>query len=509
MAGNYDFLLRDVTTSKKYDTYFKNSRCEVVSQGFGNTDKTLKVLKKLTYEYQQDTKKLTKKFFKTQNLQQLVTQINNWLFSTFQYKVGGFEQNISSPNCAYSKRFDGIDCKTYSLIAGTILLNKGINFNFRKSKQQGESSDKWTHVYLTIPVNQQTNNLKEGYYLIDGTVAYPNENQVVKTKDIFMADKFPHYGLRAPEATTIFDRLLDGLSQAGLTDNTLLSIKHAFNSYTEQGINPKVKAARNNNGIYIEDVFVYFEYKQGLNGGGNPYEFNGGGSDGAGLDLLSLFGGLDLGNIISGILDGSLFCGNSAWGQREFDRYSSGLERYINPILSNLSNNLDVNQFQIEINKLSRAGAMFAGHFQSKIDRGYNSCSTKVLKSLRDLGLEIVQNVEFATNSASTNNTVTTTITTGEPVNFRSINMNEDNDGHLFDYTIYTIVANQNSNNNNANNNNNTNNNSTNNNPIIVANTTGNGTVPIIKPIVQKETKTSYAPVLIGAGILAKIAGIF
>ena len=99
----------------------------------------------------------------------MVSDIQNFLYWHLQYALDGEKQLLRSPACSWVSRFQGIDCKSYSIFASTILLNAGISHYMRRIKQKG-NPDAFTHVYVVVPIDQQSYDLSKEYYTIDGTI---------------------------------------------------------------------------------------------------------------------------------------------------------------------------------------------------------------------------------------------------------------------------------------------------------------------------------------------------
>ena len=268
----FEYLQREIDTSKRYDTYFKKSNCKVEYLGYGTTDLTLELMKKRTYEYKNQTKKLAATITNG-TLAKKTQEIQHFLYHYLQYKADGYEQNLKSPDCAYTDRLNGLDCKSYSVFGGSLLHNKGIHFYYRKVKQPNIKPKKYTHVYIVIPKNQKTKNLNDGYYVIDGTKRQQNEVHYTKKKDIqIMADKFPHYGLNGVETTRKasnfiqqFDRLLSNLQKRGVSESALLDLKNAVNYYLSKNQSAEIKPVKEQGGIYVGKTFVRIS-NFGLNG---------------------------------------------------------------------------------------------------------------------------------------------------------------------------------------------------------------------------------------------------
>lgn len=188
---------RVIKKGSEFEKYFKPF-CNTTFLGYGNTDLSIKIMAKWVKKYKHQTKQLALDHFAGYNLLDTVNKIYQFAHDHFQYKLDGADQQIRSPYCAWLDRYNGIDCKSYSVIVGTILDNLGINYYFKKTKQPGYSPDQFTHVYVSIPKNQKTNSL-EDYYIIDATIHNNIELPYLEAKTKLMSSKgLKHYGLGKP-----------------------------------------------------------------------------------------------------------------------------------------------------------------------------------------------------------------------------------------------------------------------------------------------------------------------
>jgi len=186
-------LFRNVQSGSQYHSLFPQVACERVPLGKGDTDYSIDKMVEWIIKHQNQTTKIAAKLEKS-SLQQTCSSIHDFLFNHFQYKADDSDQLLRSPACAWVQRYDGIDCKSYSIIASSLLLNLGINHYIRKVAytMPGE----YSHVYVIVPKNQKTNNLDDGFYMIDGTINTMQEPYYLDYKDEYMS--LAHYGLNRP-----------------------------------------------------------------------------------------------------------------------------------------------------------------------------------------------------------------------------------------------------------------------------------------------------------------------
>jgi hypothetical protein len=216
---------------------------------------TLKYMDQWATKYSYQMSKVAPRL-KGRNLKETVTNIYKFLYSHFQYKLDGSLQNLYSPSAAWHFRNQGFDCKTYSILASTILRNLNIPHTFRMVQQAGIMPGQWSHVYVIVPD-------KNTHQIIDATTHTNKEVNYTQKHDYTM---IVHRGLASPypygalgcacQGTTIkrnvglgapatmqqtianFHMFLDELEKKGfpreVTDRMLFLVK----SNVENGIDP-------------------------------------------------------------------------------------------------------------------------------------------------------------------------------------------------------------------------------------------------------------------------------
>lgn len=188
------YLFRSLKNGSQYNSLFSKSTGEIVELGKGDTDYSIDKMVDWILLHQHQTQKIAP-LLKKSSLEQTCKAIHEFVFWHFQYKADTSDQLLRSPNHAWKNRADGIDCKSYSIITSCILHNLGINHYIRKVAytKPGE----YTHVYVVVPKNQKTNDLNDGFYMIDGTINTMQEPYYLEEKDEYMSG-LKHYGLNAP-----------------------------------------------------------------------------------------------------------------------------------------------------------------------------------------------------------------------------------------------------------------------------------------------------------------------
>jgi hypothetical protein len=234
-------LYRPINKSKKYDSYFPKVSCQSTFLKETTTTGGLELIKLWSKKYASQTEKIAKEL-QGKTLPETINNIYNWLYNYLQYDADGYEQKLKSPACSYFMRFDGIDCKSYSLFASSILSNLGIVHKLRKVVQPSDPT-RWSHVYVVVPYKNQE-------LIIDATKSINTEVSKLKQFDMEIKDvSLPYYGLNA--ATTVFGRdinravknfvsFLGELNKKGVSVLVTNAIKKDVRHFVDRGIDPKV-----------------------------------------------------------------------------------------------------------------------------------------------------------------------------------------------------------------------------------------------------------------------------
>lgn len=191
---DYDALLkRNLLPGKKFDSLFPPSTCKVEFLGTGLTDFTIDQMEDWVLDNYQEAKKVAKELQQS-SLSETCKKIHWFLFNHFQYNADLADQYLRAPACAWHSRHEGMDCKSFSIVASCILLNLDVLHYIRKIKQLNENPNDYTHVYVIVPKDQVNGNLEKGYYTIDGTLANTAEPFFTEKSDLKMS--LQHYGLK-------------------------------------------------------------------------------------------------------------------------------------------------------------------------------------------------------------------------------------------------------------------------------------------------------------------------
>ncbi len=192
-----NMLYRSLAPGTEYNNLIPKPKYNKVLIGEGNTDYSIKEMAELVEESSHECQLLAQKL-QASSLQDCIANVKDFAYNNFQYHADDADQMLRT--LAYSWWVDkvtGIDCKSYSIIVSSLLTEMGINHYIRKIKQPGFAPTEYTHVYVVVPKDQQTNLLQNGYYTVDGTLKTDTEPAFVGTKDKFMPG-LQHYKLNAP-----------------------------------------------------------------------------------------------------------------------------------------------------------------------------------------------------------------------------------------------------------------------------------------------------------------------
>lgn len=184
---NYDSLLhRPVAVGSEFEKLIPKIKCEFGYSGQGDTSLSIKNMKTVIEQFSWQMSKVATAL-EQGSLSDTVDSVFDFAFDHFQYKADGEDQYLRSPACSWTERFNGIDCKSYTIIASSILRELGIDHYIRKIKQPGFQPTEYTHVYVVVPLDQTSGSFDKGYYVIDGTVSDNTEPAFLQTSDLFMS----------------------------------------------------------------------------------------------------------------------------------------------------------------------------------------------------------------------------------------------------------------------------------------------------------------------------------
>jgi hypothetical protein len=259
-------LKRQLRTGKEYDKLIPRVNCKPTALGKGDTFFTVDQMKEWIEKYSFQTMALAKKL-KGKGLKETVDNIYNFLYNHIQYTADGETQRLLSPACAWKQRHAGLDCKSFSVFASSILLNLGIEHLIRQIKQPGFHPNEFTHVYVVIPHKNSSNG-----FIIDATKHQNVESIYIEKADQIM-NKLTHVGLNAPATTDLrtdqiinsFEQFCRFLIEKGVSVDTVNAIRSHVSAFTSVGRDPKFRIY--DRGIEVEGRKYPISFTRGLNGG--------------------------------------------------------------------------------------------------------------------------------------------------------------------------------------------------------------------------------------------------
>ena len=188
-------LKRKIEDGSRFDQYIDKPSNQNQNLDKGNTFHTVNMMKKWVLLHYKQVSRLAQVLQKPE-LKDTCNNIHGFLYTFIQYEIDKSLQNLRSPANSWANRVLGIDCKSYSIFASSILINLGIKHYIRQIKQAGFNPDSFSHVYIVVPVDQVTGSLESGCYAIDGTLKNNKEPRYTTEKSIFMSG-LQHLGLNA------------------------------------------------------------------------------------------------------------------------------------------------------------------------------------------------------------------------------------------------------------------------------------------------------------------------
>jgi len=250
-------LKRKLRTGKEYDKLIPSVSCKTTPLGSGNTFFTVDRMKDWIEKYRHQTAKIALRL-EGRTVEETVNNIYQFLYDHIQYTADGSLQQLRSPACTWMQRKQGVDCKSYSVFASSILSNLGIIHAVRQVRQTYFYPEEFTHVYVVIFKDQS----KEHYdsnaptFVLDATKHQNTEVNYLEKVDLYM-NKLAHVGLNAPQDERTeriinnFNTFCQFLVENGISVATVDAIRAEVTKYTKQGQDPKFQIY--DNGIVISE----------------------------------------------------------------------------------------------------------------------------------------------------------------------------------------------------------------------------------------------------------------
>lgn len=272
MAENVNIstvLKRKLKGGKEFDILMPRVNCKTTPLGDGDTFFTVDRMKDWIEKYRHQTAKLALKL-ESCTIEETVNNIYNFLYNHVQYEADGTLQQLRSPACTWAQRNEGVDCKSYSVFASTILLNLGIKHAVRQVRQTYFYPEEFTHVYVVVYKDQS----KESYldtaptFVLDATKHQNTEVNFIQKVDLYM-HKLKHVGLNAPQDELTskiienFNILTNHFLENGISLSTVNAIRAEVSKFTAQGIDPKFEIA--DKGIVIQGKLFALNFTENKN----------------------------------------------------------------------------------------------------------------------------------------------------------------------------------------------------------------------------------------------------
>ena len=261
-------LYREVHSDYPSDI-FPKAACKRTELGDGDTFFSVQQIVTTINTYYKQCDKIAK-ILKGKSLLISCHNVHQFLYSHFQYRADSDVQQLRSPACSWVQRFEGIDCKSYTILAGAILKAMGYNSYVRQIKQPySHYPDDFSHVYLVVPISQEDNDLNKGYYVIDGTIPSMEETHFSeKSDEIVLSMKHiglngaqnrlfgfaPKKGLGEPSPKNKFEKGVDQANKyIGIVGDTAANAGNAYNK-VKDAWNPRVNPANTSPTVTNNDI---------------------------------------------------------------------------------------------------------------------------------------------------------------------------------------------------------------------------------------------------------------
>ena len=268
-------LKRNLKAGKEYDKLIPRVKCESTPLGEGDTFLTVDLMKNWIDKFRYQTVKIAP-LFTGRSLEETVNNIYQFLYDHVQYTADGALQQLRSPACTWAQRKQGVDCKSYSVFASSILSNLGIKHYIRQIRQPYFYPEEFTHVYVVVPVNQDAESYLPNAetFVLDATKHENTESNYIEKVDLPMVN-LKHVGLNAPQDERTqqiignFEAFCQHLLENGISLQTVNAIRSRIDQFTSQGKDPKFQIAPT--GVVIEGVLFPLKFtpqppERGLHG---------------------------------------------------------------------------------------------------------------------------------------------------------------------------------------------------------------------------------------------------
>jgi hypothetical protein len=375
---------RDVVKTSRFTSLISKGNCAAVKKTSGDTKHSVDAIQEIAYKYASQTEDLAKALI-GKTIAETVQNNYNFLYSHFQYQADPRLQQMRSPICSWADRFNGIDCKSFTIFGATLLLNQGIKSMVRRIKQPSYNPNNWSHVYNAIPRDQDNLGLSKGYYIIDATKHQNIESKFIKHHDTVMSN-LPHVWLNGPSEINIsdneemndaiesFNELLQLLADKGVSKNLIRAIYNDITKHVSRGVIPLISFKSGSILIEVESYYIGLTF-------GDLYVNNGlnGVIDDVGGFFDSIFSEGWSPSCIGGTYDG-----------RDVNYVEPIVVVGFNKLYTAFNNSLlsgDIFNIQQKINDIIKYSEGFRDHTTRTAGKDWrSSCSRKATKSFKKMG---------------------------------------------------------------------------------------------------------------------------
>ncbi len=381
-------LKRNIEPGVKYDNLLPDVSCEAHNLGDGsnNTIEGVEFMANWIEKYAFQTTKLTEKLLhegkvSRDDLGKTAQGIYNFLYHHIQYTADGELQQLRSPACAWQQRYQGVDCKSYTIFAMSILQNLGITAAIRQVKQPGFYPEQFTHVYVVIPVNQSVKSKITGkYHVVDATKHHNVEGDFLVKRDRIMSG-LKYQGLNAPvesDKANLIRKNFDDFSRILVEDKkmnevTVNEMREEVNKYTSNGHNPVFRITKS--GVVVgSKLFPFIQGSVGLSGG-----------SGSKIDFSKLID--SIAGVFSNIFDTPIDCwGGSAYSGDRLKNDLTILKKVVRGYTEQFNDAIRNENYQVAgyvygflRGKIKVANKTFKA---KKAENDWNSCTSKNLDTI-------------------------------------------------------------------------------------------------------------------------------
>ena len=144
---------RVIKSGNEYNRFFGQPKSTDRILGYGNTFRTIDLMRELVADTLDQTKKIAPKL-RGSNKRQTLKNIWNFCYNHFQYKEDSQDaEQLREPNRSWADRKTGIDCDCFTILISSILTNLGIEHSMRKAAYSKQGN--FQHIYVVVPIKNK------------------------------------------------------------------------------------------------------------------------------------------------------------------------------------------------------------------------------------------------------------------------------------------------------------------------------------------------------------------